>query len=332
MSLTSEQLAAVPPVLEVGFSSSCQQENPPQLGLVCITASREVRFRAITRKRLLQLSVLEQQQILAELYGDNLQRLDTALDYCTTHNIRLYRINSALFPFADVLPGSAVLAQLQDALRQVGDRATALGIRLVLYPEQFVVLSSDKPEVIENSVKILQTQGQILDWLGQPRSPWAVIEIHGGKADRAARLAQVIRNLPEAIRCRLALENDEHAYSAEEIFAVCQAAGVPMVFDAHHHVCHEGLTSYDDPSVAEMVAAARTTWPVPAWQLVHISNGRESFADPQHSDLITTMPSAYGDIPWIEVEAKHKELAIAKLRAEWLTAPSSELAENKMAH
>jgi len=128
----------------------------------------------------------------------------------------------------------------------------------------------------------------------------------------------VIRNLPEAIRSRLALENDEHTYSAWEIFDVCRAAGVPMVFDAHHHVCHEGLTSYDDPSVAEMVAAARTTWPVTEWQLVHISNGRDSFADPHHSDLITTMPAGYRHVPWIEVEAKHKELVIAKLRAEWL--------------
>lgn len=318
MSRTGQQLTAVTPVIEAA-PWPCQQKSPrPQLGLVCITATNEVRFRTITRKRLLQLSVLEQQQILKELYGDNLQRLDTALDYCVAHNIRLYRMNSALFPFADVSPGTIVLAQLQDALRQVGDRATALGIRLVLHPEQFVVLSSDKPEVVENSVKILQTQAQILDGLGQPRSPWAVMEIHGGKADRAARLVQVIRNLPEAIRSRLALENDEHAYSAWEIFEVCQATGVPMVFDAHHHVCHEGLTSYDDPSVAEMVAVARTTWPIPEWQLVHISNGREFFADPHHSDLITAMPSAYCEVPWIEVEAKHKELAIAKLRAEWL--------------
>ena len=91
-----------------------------------------------------------------------------------------------------------------------------------------------------------------------------------------------------------------------------------MVFDAHHHVIHEGLDSYDDPSVAEMVAAARTTWPDPEWQLVHISNGRTAFNDRNHSDLITVMPSSYRNAPWIEVEAKLKEEAIAKLRQEWL--------------
>lgn len=92
-----------------------------------------------------------------------------------------------------------------------------------------------------------------------------------------------------------------------------------MVFDAHHHVIHEHLETYDDPSVAEMLAAARTTWSVPEWQLVHISNGKEFFTDPRHSDLITEMPNCYYQAPWIEVEAKFKELAIEKLRAEWLS-------------
>jgi UV DNA damage endonuclease len=90
-----------------------------------------------------------------------------------------------------------------------------------------------------------------------------------------------------------------------------------MVFDAHHHVVHEKLESYDHPSIALMLKAARETWPVQEWQLVHISNGRESFSDRHHSDLIETMPAAFRQAPWIEVEAKQKELAIEKLRAEW---------------
>jgi UV DNA damage endonuclease len=99
-----------------------------------------------------------------------------------------------------------------------------------------------------------------------------------------------------------------------------------MVFDAHHHVIHEGLDSYDDPSVAEILAAARTTWLDPEWQLVHISNGRTAFNDRHHSDLITVMPSSYRNAPWIEVEAKLKEEAIAKLRQEWLPTLTPALA------
>jgi len=298
----------------------------PNLGLVCITASDKVRYRTVTRKRLLQLTPEEQEQVLRQLYSDNLRRLNGAIDFCDANNIKLYRITSALFPFADTPEGERVLNEFDEDLRAIGDRASTLGIRLVVHPDQFVVLSSDTPSVIENSIKILQMQAMIFDKLGMPRSPWAMMEIHGGKANRAERLVEVIRNLPEAIRSRLALENDEYAYSASEILDICRAAGVPMVFDAHHHVIHEGLDNYEDSSVAEILAAARTTWPLPEWQLVHISNGCESFGDRHHSDLITIMPSSYRDAPWIEVEAKLKEQAIDKLQREWLSVLTTTMA------
>ena len=293
--------------------------NLPQLGLVCITTSDKVRYRTVTRKRLLQLSSEEQQQVLRQLYQDNLQRFNKALDFCEANNIKLYRITSSLFPFADTKEGESVLNEFDQELKATGDRSQSLGIRIVVHPDQFVVLSSDTPSVIENSIKILQMQAMIFDKLGLPRSPWAMMEVHGGKGDRAERLINVIRDLPDGIRSRLALENDEYAYSASEILEVCRAANIPMVFDAHHHVIHEKLDTYEDRSVPEILAAARSTWPLPEWQLVHISNGREAFGDPHHSDLITVMPTSYRNAPWIEVEAKLKEQAIEKLRAEWLS-------------
>jgi UV DNA damage endonuclease len=303
----------------LSFETKAEREGP-RLGLVCITVSDEVRYRALTRKRLLQFDAAEQKRMLRELYLDNLSRLNSALDYCKAHGLQLYRMTSSLFPFADDVSGADVLEELSVEVGRVGARATELGIRLVLHPDQFVVLSSDSQTVLDNSLKILETHAHIMDLLEQPRSSWALMEIHGGKGGRSERLVEVLRALPENIRSRIALENDEYAYGATEILAVCRAARVPMVFDAHHHVVHEKLESYDHPSVAQMLAAARETWPVPEWQLVHISNGRESFCDRHHSDLIETMPAAFRHAPWIEVEAKQKELAIEKLRAEWLEA------------
>jgi UV DNA damage endonuclease len=296
------------------------QPQIPELGLVCITVSEQVRFRTITRKRLLQLGGIEQEQALRVLYAENLKRLDGAISFCESQGIRLYRLSSALFPFADEPVGAGVLAEFTDAMRIVGTRAIDLGIRLVLHPDQFVVLSSDRPEVITNSIKILSTHAHVFDLLGLPQSPWSLMNIHGGKGDRAERLISVIRDLPDSIRLRLTLENDEYTYSSAQILQVCQAAQIPMVFDAHHHAIHDHLDSYEDPSVAEMLAAARTTWQVPEWQLTHISNGKESFNDPRHSDYIMLMPSAYRQVSWIEVEARMKELAIAKLRQDWLLA------------
>lgn len=296
------------------------RRQTPQLGLVCITSSDKIRYRTITRKRLLSFPEPQQVILLRELYEENIERLQAAIDYCRLNRLFLYRMTSALFPFADCPVGEEALGDLKEHLQQTGELAKAAGIRLVLHPDQYVVLSSDREEVIANSVKILEMHARTMDLLALPRTPWAAVMIHGGKGGRAERLERTIEDLPEAIRSRLALENDERAYGAKEILEVCKRTGVPMVFDAHHHVCHEGLDSYDHPSVAEMLAAARATWDPADWQLVHISNGRKSFSDCAHSDVITLMPECYRNAPWIEVEAKAKEAAIYQLRDTWLSS------------
>lgn len=295
-----------------------------ELGLVCITVSKDIRYRTVTRKRLLEQSDAGQRKLLDGIYRDNIRTLDGALQYCKREGIRLYRLPSSIFPFFDEDVGREVMRELAPSLSRTGRRATEMGLRLVMHPDQFVVLSSDSPEVVANSVKILQMHADIMDLLEQPRSPWAVLEIHGGKGNRSDALVERIAGLPDAIRSRLCLENDEYAYSAEQIHEVCVRSGVPMVFDAHHHIVSEKLSSYDDPSVAAMLEKARATWPDPEHQMVHISNGRESFNDRQHADLISTMPAAYARAPWIEIEAKSKEEAIAGLRR-WQASQSARI-------
>lgn len=290
----------------------------PNLGLVCITASKDIRYRTVTRTRLQTQSPDGQRKILEDIYRDNIQTFDAAMRYCEQAGIRLYRLPSSIFPFADTPEGLALLQTLAPALARSGKRARDAGIRLVMHPDQFVVLSSDSADVVANSIKILQMHADIMDLFEQPRSPWALLEIHGGKSNRADALVGVIATLPDAIRCRLGLENDEYAYSAEEIHDICMRSGVPMVFDAHHHIVHENLASYDDPSVEAMFLKARATWAVPEHQLVHISNGRAGFNDRQHADLIDTMPASYAAAPWIEIEAKMKEEAIQGLQP-WLS-------------
>lgn len=288
---------------------------PPHLGLVCITNSKEIRYRTITRKRLLEASPERQRELLDDIFRDNIQTFDAALRYCQREGISLYRIPSSIFPFADEDIGREVLDKFSGTLGRSGARAIERSVRLVMHPDQFVVLSSDSEDVVVNSIKILQMHADIMDLLQQPRSPWALLEVHGGKSDRSDRLVEAIAALPDAIRCRLGLENDEYSYSAEQIWEICKRSGLPMVFDAHHHIVHEKLASYDDPSVGEMLLKARDTWSNPAHQLVHISNGRTAFNDRQHSDLIDTMPSSYRAAPWIEIEAKFKEAAISKLHS-----------------
>ncbi len=296
--------------------TQCVKSN---LGLVCITTTDAVRYKTVTRKRLLSFDETVQQEMLRVIYQENIQRVNNAIEFCAANGINLYRLTSGLFPFSDEPIGADILDEFADRLAVTGNKAIENNLRIVMHPDQFVVLSSDSESIIENSVKILKMHARTLDLLNQPRSEWATMNIHGGKGDRINKLVESVGKLPDNIRVRIAFENDEHAYSSAQILEVCRRASVPMVFDAHHHICREKLDDYNHQSVAEAFWAARTTWKNPENQLVHISNGRNHFQDRAHHDLVFTMPEVFRFAPWIEVEAKHKEAAIEKLKNEWLT-------------
>src|SRR5689334_22965769 len=122
----------------------------PELGLVCITVSKDVRYRTVTRKRLLEQSDAGQRKILDEIYRDNIQTLADALQYCKREGIRLYRMPSSIFPFFDEDVGREVMQALAPSLARTGERASEMGLRLVMHPDQFVVLSSDSKDVVAN--------------------------------------------------------------------------------------------------------------------------------------------------------------------------------------
>lgn len=315
-----------PTPVDPGVNAAGAGQPPPKsrpaLGLVCITSSEECRFRSVTRARVLAMTPGQQWLTLLQLYWENLQRLHGTLTYCHRKAIRLYRATSALFPLSDAPVGAAALESLSANLASVGRRAERLGIRVVLHPDQFVVLNSESPKVVQTSKLIMAKHGRAFDLLGLPRSTWSAMILHGGKSGRADELVETIRALPDDARTRLVLENDEYAYGAADILDICRRAGVPMVFDAHHHVIKEGLADYEHPSVRRFTAAARDTWSDPGWQMVHLSNGKDGVADRNHSEFITAFPSAFADVPWIEVEARGKEIAIERLRRDWPLAGS----------
>jgi len=230
-------------------------------------------------------------------------------------------MSSSIFPFADTEEGMAVLQHLRYRLAGIGKCADELRIRIVAHPDQFVVLSSDSASTIANSVTVLQMHAEIFDMIGLSRSPYNAIIIHGGKRGNDAILVKTINSLPEAIRSRLTLENDEFSYSTKAIYDICRQTGLSMIFDAHHHLIMEKCADYSDSGIEAGVRAARSTWlPHEDWQLVHISNGTTGLSDRRHSDYIEAMPDCFANVEWIEVEARGKELAIDRIREFWAPA------------
>ena len=188
----------------------------------------------------------------------------------------------------------------------------AMQHRFLTIPKMKVLLT----EKFEREVLAeLSYQAEVAEWVGAD-----TINIHGGGAygDKAAALRVLRENitrLPQPVRSRLTLENDDKVYTPADLLPVCADTGVPLVYDVHHHRClPDGL------SVAEATTQARKTWK--SEPLFHISSPIEGWNGPKperHHDYINASDFPQEWLGWpltVEVEAKAKELAVARLLAE----------------
>ena len=176
-----------------------------------------------------------------------------------------------------------------------------------------MVLNSPRPEVVDASVRELEYQAEVAEWIGAD-----VINIHGGgaSATRPRRTADFARNLgqlSDRVRSRLTVENDDRTYTPADLLPLCRAEGVPLVYDVHHHRCNpDGLPE------TEATGHAAATWN--REPLFHVSSPIEGWKGPKpqrHHDFIDLkdFPTFWGGLDLtVEVEAKAKEVAVLKLK------------------
>jgi len=153
--------------------------------------------------------------------------------------------------------------------------------------------------------------------IGLPRSPFAKINIHVGGAygDKSSAIQRFINNfslLPETARERLTVENDDRPsmFAVNDLTAIHEATGIPIVFDyLHHQFCTGGL------SEKEAMLTAYATWPDDIVPVVHYSSPKKIFEDTQareaaHADYVYRRVESYGKLVDIVLEAKAKEIAV----------------------
>ena len=291
-----------------------------RLGLCCQFLEQPIKFRVTTATAMQRLPRREQLARLAELGAGNAAALLAALQFCAANGIGSFRILSPILPVkthptvgyrVEELPGAeGIVAQF----RRCGEFARAQGIRTGFHPDQFVVLNSPDADIVARSVADLESQAELAEWTNAD-----TVNIHGGGGygDKPAALERFRRNLgllsPRA-RARLTVENDDKTFTPADLLPLCRNEGVPLVYDAHHHRCLP-----DDLTVERATEAARATWRRRE-PLFHLSSPLEGWSGPKperHHDYIDPrdFPAAWRGWPLtVEVEAKAKELAVAKLQ------------------
>jgi UV DNA damage endonuclease len=289
-----------------------QKSNPAaklvglRLGLCCQFLQQPIKFRVTTATAMQRLPRREQLARFTELCAGNAIgsfRILTPIMPVKTHPTVGYRVEE--------LPGAdEIVAQF----RRCGEFARANNIRTGFHPDQFVVLNSPDANIVARSIADIEAQAELAEWTNAD-----TVNIHGGGGygDKRSALERFRRNLeklsPRA-RSRLTVENDDKTFTPADLLPLCRSEGVPLVYDSHHHRClPDGLT------VEQATEAARVTWKNRE-PLFHLSSPLEGWDGPKpqrHHDYIDPkdFPAAWHGWPLtVEVEAKAKELAVAKLQ------------------
>ena len=197
---------------------------------------------------------------LERIAAENLHNTLRLLKHNKGEGIKLYRLSSKLIPLLthELLEGWDPLDALEEDFRRLGDYAKTNGMRLSFHPDHFTVLSTPRQDVLEKSVKDLDWHVSMLERMGLDERYKCNIHIggtYGNKEKAYLRFLEQFAAMPDRLRHRITLENDDKTFTAKETLEACKAVGVPMVLDVHHHaVNNEGVR------IVELWEDIQRTW------------------------------------------------------------------------
>ena len=253
-------------------------------------------------------------------------------------HLRMVRIGSDLIPmythdlYRSFWQDPSRIGIIEQNLCKIGQTAKDANIRLSFHPGQFVCISSDKDDVISNSLEELEYHATMARFMGFCQSKLDFkINVHvSGKRGIAGFDTAWNRMSPELRNC-LTLENDEYQQGLDDLLELKDK--VAIVLDIHHHLIKTGeYIQATDPRIEQIVESWQGVRPtfhysqskeelIPRTGMPTMETLLESTSKSKlraHSDFYTNKDInrwALTHLDWgdLMAESKSKNLAAAEL-------------------
>lgn len=285
--------------------------------------------------------------ILKNVTDDNLRRiillnlsaLEKILDYNIENKVKVFRISSDIIPF-----GSHEINKLKwwiefsDSFKRLGEKIIRSDTRVSMHPGQYTVLNSKEPRIVESAIADLKYHCRVLDALGVDSKNKIVLHIGGVYGDKVKSKLEFIKNyliLPEMVKNRLIIENDDKNYSVEDVLEISEKISIPVVFDNLHNKLNrpkEELSEY------QWIKLCKDTWKqYDGNQKIHYSQQKLDGKIGSHSETvhIKEFMSFYENLEDknidIMLEVKNKNLSAIKCINCTIEKPSVRILEEEWA-
>ena len=263
----------------------------------------------------------------------NLVCLRRMLEWNVAQGLLFFRMGSGIVPFGshaiNTFPWRTHFAA---EFRGIGNYIKAKSLRVSFHPDQFVVLNSPSPDIVRRSIDELIYQGSMLDIMGLDGTAKLQIHVGGLYGERElaiSRFAAVHATLPEAVKARVVVENDDRLFPLHDCLHLHELTGVPILFDNFHHEC----LNHSEP-MNEALRLAAATWhptadgvPMMDYSSQALGERKGKHADDLVDDLFREfLTNLHGLDMDLMLEIKNKEAsalrAVAILRELGLSAPA----------
>lgn len=189
---------------------------------------------------------------LRKVTGENLKNTLRILRYNQAYNIQVYRLTSKLVPLAThpLLEGWDYTGEFKKEFKEIGDFIKENDFRVSAHPDHYTLINPESEKVLQDSVKDLDYHVRLYEAMGLEDTRYKlVMHIGGLYKNKKASIERFKENfvlLPDRIRKRIILENDDKSYTAADVLEICRDLKTPMVLDVHHHSCVNGGEGLED--------------------------------------------------------------------------------------
>jgi UV DNA damage repair endonuclease len=192
------------------------------------------------------------------------------------NELRMLRITSDMLSFytMDEYKPFWQRQDVRDSLERwmapIGETARANDVRLSFHPDQFVVLASDRPEVVNKSIEEFEYHVDMARWMGYGKQFQDIkINVHISGRQGPDGIKRVISRLSPEARNAITIENEEMSWGLDSTLEL--ANDLALVLDIHHHWIKTGeYIEESDPRIDMVIDSWRGVRPV-----IHYSVSRE---------------------------------------------------------
>ena len=291
----------------VGFACKFMHHNQNLKPKALKEIQQPLNFRGTTIRWLREHTDQAQEKVY-DLIEHNLDATEKLIDYVSTLPIeqRMLRLGSDMLPaytednFSYLSKTNYITDLIASRLNTIGDKARANNVRLSMHPGQFTVLASDRPDVVENSIKEFEYHADIIRWMGYGKSFQDFkcnVHISGRKGPEGIKAIRP--RLSQEARNTITIENEEMSWGLDSCLEL--EKDVALVLDIHHHWVHSAgeYINANDDRVKRVIDSWRGVRPA-----MHYSVSREDYLTGHRTDVKPDFQKL--------IETGHKK---AKLRA-----------------